>query len=258
MSSDNQWFKVWGTKALASSDLHRLTDHEYRVWWQLVFVASNEEPRWSVDLPPAVLARMCDTTAPKLAAALLTMERLRMVRRVGNCIHIANAERYQETPEARRKRVQREREAAKKAGQVTDEQRDMSRPSHGHVPQSVTGEGEEEGEGDKSPSLRSGDLGAKPPKPKASKKILTDEQRAALLANPAFASVDAEFELEAALNNPNSLKALDLNKYCNTWLRRSVMYAAERKGNGRSQKPGREPDEYDLLLARQRANGGAG
>lgn len=129
---EQQWLKVWGSKALASTDLRRLSDHEYRVWWQLVFIASGASPRWRIDVPHDLLARMCDSNPTRLTKALSTLEALRMITRDGAGLLITNAEKYQETPEARRKRRQREREAeatrnACSNGTVTGQKRDMSR-----------------------------------------------------------------------------------------------------------------------------------
>jgi len=160
--AENRWFKVWGREVLASVDLRSLTDHEERVWWRLMAAASCEEPRWTIEESPA-LAQFCASTPPKFAAALRTFESRRMVSRDGSLITLANAEKYQETPEARRKREQRERER----GSVTShgQTRDMSQDkrvtshvtSHGHVRGiAIAREAEAEAEADLSAAAESG------------------------------------------------------------------------------------------------------
>lgn len=136
--AENRWFKVWGREVLASVDLNSLTDHEERVWWRLMAAASDQEPRWTIEETP-VLARFCVSNSTKLGAALRTFEGRGMVTRAGTLITLTNAEKYQETPEARRKREQRERE--RKAAEERDKSRGMSRDkgvtshvtSHGQI-----------------------------------------------------------------------------------------------------------------------------
>jgi hypothetical protein len=124
--AENRWFKVWGREVLASIDLNSLTDHEERVWWRLLAAASNEEPRWTIEVTP-VVARFCASTPARLGAALATFERRGMIRQEGNCVTFVNAEKYQETPAAKRKREQRERDRARDSDR--DPERDMSRDS---------------------------------------------------------------------------------------------------------------------------------
>lgn len=130
--AENRWFKVWGREVLASVDLNSLTDHEERVWWRLLAAASDQEPRWTIEETPA-LARFCVSNATKLAAALRTFEARGMILRTGSVITLANAEKYQESSEARRKREQRERErdGVTRPGQTRDMSRDKRVTSHG-------------------------------------------------------------------------------------------------------------------------------
>ena len=130
--AENRWFKVWGREVLASVDLNSLTDHEERVWWRLLAAASDQEPRWSIEETPA-LARFCVSNTAKLAGALKTFEARGMVARDGALITLTNAEKYQETPEARRKREQREREreGVTRPGQTRDMSQDNRVTSHG-------------------------------------------------------------------------------------------------------------------------------
>lgn len=121
--AEHRWFKVWGREVLASIDLNSLTDHEERVWWRLLAAASTEEPRWTIQVTP-VLARFCVSTPARLRAAIDTFERRGMVRFEGGYITFVNAEKYQETPAAKRKREQRERDRNRDSDQ--GHQRDMS------------------------------------------------------------------------------------------------------------------------------------
>lgn len=63
-----QWFKIWAAEALLSDDLDDLSDHEERVWWRLVMVASLEKERWTFNISEKT-ARKCHTKLPKLIAA---------------------------------------------------------------------------------------------------------------------------------------------------------------------------------------------
>jgi len=132
------WFKHWGKESLGSSDLNALSDHEERIWWRLLAVGCGQPERWHINVPREALARLCASTPTKFAAALVTFERRGMVSLESGEVFLVNAQKYQETPEARRKRMQRERDAGvtshgtghgQTAGHVT-----------GTVPQNVTGE----------------------------------------------------------------------------------------------------------------------
>lgn len=120
--SENVWFKHWAKKSLGSNDLNSLTDHEERIWWRFLSVASAEEPRWHVRLSPKLtldaIAYSCHSTPAKLRAALKRFETMAMLTATDDGWVVTNWEKHQETPEARRQRLKRDRD------------RDMSRDSH--------------------------------------------------------------------------------------------------------------------------------
>lgn len=121
--ADQPWFKVWAQPVLGSIDLNNFTDHQERVWWRLLCVASEQPERWHITTSLQALARMCASTPPKTKAALSRFEQLGMVRKdEAGGWWIANWEKYQETPEARRQRLKRERDRER------DMSRDKSRP----------------------------------------------------------------------------------------------------------------------------------
>ena len=126
--SENVWFKHWAKKSLGSDDLNSLSDHEERVWWRFLSIASSQEPRWtvrlSVKLTIDAMARSCASTPTKLRSALARFEAMGMLARVDGGWLVANWEKHQETPEAKRKREQRERDKRR------DIERDMSQDSH--------------------------------------------------------------------------------------------------------------------------------
>lgn len=99
---DKPYFKVWAAEALLSDDLDELTDHERTVWFFLMCVTSLEEPRWTVGVTPN-LAKKCKSTPPKMDAALKHMASLGMVTLENNVVTIANASRWNEETERKRK-----------------------------------------------------------------------------------------------------------------------------------------------------------
>lgn len=127
------WFKVWGREVLLSDDLDALTDHEERVWWRLLCVASIAEEEWSVPENLPALAKKCRSTPSRLSQALDHLEALCMVRRAESQIQILNAAKYQsrrpsDSPDATRARKKAQRERAR--APVTTECHDVSRVSH--------------------------------------------------------------------------------------------------------------------------------
>lgn len=136
--SDQPWFKHWAKQSLASSDIQTLTDHQFRVWWSLVEIASIQADRWTIRMARKDLARMCASTPDKLGKVLKELSQREMIEMDGlDRITITNADKYQDTPDAARKRRERERA---QAGQVTDKSRTRPRTSHGPVTANVTGE----------------------------------------------------------------------------------------------------------------------
>lgn len=115
--SEQPWFKVWAQPVLGSLDLSNLSDHEERVWWRLLCVAASESERGRITTPLPVLARHCASTPVKAKQALNRFQQLGMLTKDDDGWLLVNWEKYQETPDARRKRLQRER----------DRKRDMSR-----------------------------------------------------------------------------------------------------------------------------------
>src|SRR5689334_7259706 len=105
---ENVWFKHWAKKSLGSADLNSLTDHEERVWWRFLSVASSQEDRWTVRLSLKLtleaIAFSCHSTPAKLKAALARFEAMGMLSAIDGGWVVTNWEKHQETPEAKRKR----------------------------------------------------------------------------------------------------------------------------------------------------------
>jgi hypothetical protein len=117
------WFRVWAAETLLSDDLEELSDHEYRVWWQLLCVASLAEVRWVVRLDESRLAKRCHSTPAKLRGALLTFRRLGMVEDAEEgWLLIVNGERYNPIGEERGASAERMRRLRSK--RVTGEKGD--------------------------------------------------------------------------------------------------------------------------------------
>jgi hypothetical protein len=126
--ADQPWFKVWAKASLGSLDLNSLLDHEERIWWRLLCVASEEEERWHVTMAAPALARFCATTPPKLTAALALFTRKGMLTADPGGWWVTNWEKYQETPEAKRKRLYRAGHVRGQTdGHVPDKSADKSR-----------------------------------------------------------------------------------------------------------------------------------
>lgn len=75
------YIKLWAAETLLSDDMASLTDHEERVFWRLMMVASLEEERWITRETPG-LHRKCVTTAQKFARAIAKLEAFGMVKRL--------------------------------------------------------------------------------------------------------------------------------------------------------------------------------
>ena len=90
--NDREWFKVWPKAALISDDLDALNDHEERIWWRLLMVASLEDERWTAAVSGR-LAGKCKSTPAKLAKALNKFVELGMIRIEGGTVIVANAGR---------------------------------------------------------------------------------------------------------------------------------------------------------------------
>lgn len=97
----NDWFKVWPAKALISDDLDSLNDHEERVWWRLLMVASLEDERWSVAITSR-LAVKCRSTPEKLSKAVNKFADLGMVRIEGGVAFVVNAHKFNENSNKKR------------------------------------------------------------------------------------------------------------------------------------------------------------
>ena len=129
LSTDLPYFKVWGQDSLGSYDLQSLSDHEFRVFWTLMFVGSVQPKRWHVPYDEPYLYRACASSKKQFQAAMAKLEQRRMVEVINGEIFLVNAPKWQETADAKRKRKQRET-ARERVGQVTDK----SRTSHGKCP----------------------------------------------------------------------------------------------------------------------------
>lgn len=225
--SENAWFKHWAKKSISSPDLNSLTDHEERVWWRFLSVASSQEERWvvrlSVKLTLEALVYSCHSTNTKLKAALSRFEAMGMLTAIEDGWVVTNWEKHQETPEAKRKREQRERDKAR------DMSQDKSRDSH-----------LQEDRGQRTdPSEPKGSSGGGRKRASRPRKVevpvvpLTDEERAAVLSENADFD-DAELVLGLALSHPNHLKYPENQLgYVRNWFKNERAWHPERiKGNG--------------------------
>ena len=98
-----QWFKVWASEALLSDDLDDLSDHEERVWWRLVMVASLENERWTVEVSEKT-ARKCHTKLPKLTAAVENFLGRGMLSALGDgWFVVTNGHKWNEDTERKKK-----------------------------------------------------------------------------------------------------------------------------------------------------------
>lgn len=90
------WFRMWASETLRSADLDSLTDHEFRVWVNLLCLASLEEPRWCLASDPVWLARQCRSSRDKIRQTLGHLESLGMVVVEGATLTIVHGEKYNE------------------------------------------------------------------------------------------------------------------------------------------------------------------
>ena len=127
------YVKIWAAETLLSDDMNSLSDHEERVFFRLMLVASLEETRWITRDTPG-LHRKCLTTSPKFARVVARLEALGMVERLSDGrLFVVNGHRWNEqtdrakapsdSAEATRERQSRAR-AAKRHEGVT--RRDVS------------------------------------------------------------------------------------------------------------------------------------
>ncbi len=233
--AEQPWFKVWAQSVLGSVDLNNFSDHEERVWWRLLCVASEQEERWHVTMGLPALARMCASTPAKARAALVRFEQRGMVRSDGDGWWIANWEKYQETPEARRQRLKRERD--KQRDLSRDESRPMSRQEvRGLEVRSLSDPTDLP---ESAPQKR-------PRSPSPKHQPQTPEQRTKLLLD--FADEpDIEAEIAFALQHTAYAKSTNDEAYLRGWLRRNRERRAaqpQRGGNhnGNRTPPGRLSD----------------
>ena len=115
------WFRVWAAETLLSDSLDELSDHEERIWWRLLCVASLSDDRWSFPVVSGSLAKKCRTTQPKLVAAIHHFIELGMVSTTYSGFLVTNGERYNprsDSKESVKERVTRHR--AEKRNAVTD------------------------------------------------------------------------------------------------------------------------------------------
>lgn len=146
------YVKLWAAEALLSDNLADLSDHEERIYWRLLMVASLEEERWFTHETPG-LHRKCCTTSAKFARAVTKFISFGMVERTDDGrIFIVNGPKWNEatdrkrapsdSPEATRERQSRHRET-RRHEDVTS--RDIA-VSRGHIEKEKEKEKEEEKE----------------------------------------------------------------------------------------------------------------
>ena len=212
------WFKIWASEALLSDDLDDLSDHDERIWWRLVMVASLEEERWTAQLSEKT-ARKCHTKLPKLRAAVENFCGRVMLDDLGDgWFFVTNGPKWNEDTERRRKpsdskdrildRVHRHRNAKRNAA-LQDDCNDAGNAAHK----------EEEKEEEQSRS----DLRARPAR---NRKLipLTEEERAKLLRD----FPGSEEQIALALAHDAHLKyPTGQYLYVRNWLRNDRSRVAE-------------------------------
>ena len=235
-----QWFKIWASEALLSDDLDELTDHEERVWWRVVMVASLEEPRWFF-IPTAKTAQKCHTTERKMQLATAKFVRLGMLSCVQDGIYfVANGPKWNEnterrrkpsdSPEAIRERVARHRNALRNAeGNAL-----LKNSNAAHK------EEEEEEEEEKEKSVSALKRGATRLVP------LTEEERRKLLVE----FPNGEETIALALSHKSHRNYPDNQYgYVRNWLRRDAQERRPLNGRNGIQQ---QPDEEDPIVRRLR------
>ena len=236
--NNREWFKVWPKAALISDDLDALNDHEERIWWRLLMVASLEDERWTV-ANTGRLAAKCKSTPAKLAKALNKFMELGMVRIQGGTVIIANAARYNEdsnrprrypsaAPEAVRERVARHRQQAR--------EEDSNDPCNESPVTSVTSRysndvttavttatraREEEEEKEKEEEVRRVPARSRSPQ-RSGPEPMTAGERQKLVADYGQRFPDLEERIEEALNHVSRKKAVNEYLYVRSWLRRDA------------------------------------
>lgn len=97
-----QWFKIWAAEALLSDDLDDLLDHEERIWWRLLMVASLENERWTFEISKKT-ARKCHTTELKLTKAVKNFLGRGMLSAITDDVFlVTNGPKWNEQTERRR------------------------------------------------------------------------------------------------------------------------------------------------------------
>ena len=233
--NNREWFKVWPKAALISDDLDALNDHEERIWWRLLMVASLEDERWTV-ANTGRLAAKCKSTPAKLAKALNKFMELGMVRIQGGTVIIANAARYNEdsnrprrypsaAPEAVRERVARHRQQAREedSNDPCNEAPVTSRYSNDvtSAVTTATRAREEEEEKEKEEEVRRVSARSRSPQ-RSGPEPMTAVEREKLQADYGQRFPDLEERIEEALNHVSRKKAVNEYLYVRSWLRRDA------------------------------------
>lgn len=112
------WFRIY-TRSRSDAKLDALTDHEHRIWFNLLCLSAEHQPRGILDmLDPELVAIELRITADELTAAVARMARLKLVEHGDDgFLSFPKFEELQydhpsDAPEKARdrKRLQRERE----------------------------------------------------------------------------------------------------------------------------------------------------
>lgn len=239
--NNREWFKVWPKAALISDDLDALNDHEERIWWRLLMVASLEDERWTVAVNGR-LATKCKSNPQRLSKALNKFMELGMIRIEGGIAIIANAARYNEdsnrpkrypsaAPEAIRERVARHRQQGR--NECNEACNDSCNESHvtsvtsrysndvtTHVT-TATRAREEEEEKEKEKEGRRAPARSRSPQ-RGGPEPMTPEQRQKLATDFGRFFPDLDERIEEALNHVSRKKAASEYLYVRSWLRRDV------------------------------------
>lgn len=236
--NNREWFKVWPKAALISDDLDALNDHEERIWWRLLMVASLEDERWTVAITGR-LATKCKSNPQKLSKAMNKFEELGMIRIEGGKAIVANAARYNEesnrpkrypssSPEAIRERVARHRQHGRNEdGNDSCNESDVTSVTSRYsndvttAVTTATRAREEEEEKEKEEEVRRAPARSRSPQ-RSGPEPMTAVEREKLQADYGQRFPDLEERIEEALNHVSRKKAASEYLYVRSWLRRDV------------------------------------
>jgi len=204
-----QWFKIWAAEALLSDDLDDLLDHEERIWWRLLMVASLENERWTFEISKKT-ARKCHTTELKLTKAVKNFLGRGMLSAITDDVFLVTngvkwneqterRKRPSDSPEAVRERVNRLRARKRNEG-CNDALQESGNDAHKEEEEDKEKEKEEDRVREPAGRQTDGNLPSAAPNGRRPKKAafvpLSEEERQKLLTD--FPGSEEQIELALA------------------------------------------------------------